>query len=125
MLAAALRADVADLDVYARVMTRTLAEALPRDMVTVERERTWSDRLAGRPGTVTLVSIHTATGDLELSARQDRAPKASIAYRVGEMVVARREVSVTEWVHLLAQELHARAEDSAAARAALARLLGG
>jgi len=125
MLAAALRADVADLEVYARVLIRALVDALPTDMVTVELERTWGDRLAGRPGAVSLLRIQTSSGDLELSSRPGRAPRATIAYRLRDEVVARRDVSVTEWALLLTHELRSRASDSAAVRAALARLLGG
>ncbi|MDQ1747343.1 MAG: hypothetical protein QOD07_1606, partial [Frankiaceae bacterium] len=47
-LAAALRADVTDLDVYARVLTSSLEAALPADMVGVDRDRSLADRLAGR-----------------------------------------------------------------------------
>lgn len=122
MLAAALRADLADLDVYARVLTRNLADALPPEMVTIERERSLSDRLTRRPGTVALVRVHTRAGVLELAARPG-SPRMSVAYQRGEAILARREVSVAEWVQLLAAELRSRAADSAAARDALARLL--
>jgi hypothetical protein len=50
MVAAALRQDAADVATYARVLTGTLADALPPGSVTVEHERTLADRLRGRDG---------------------------------------------------------------------------
>ena len=38
-LAAALRADAGDLDVYARVLTDSLVDALPDGVVRVDRDR--------------------------------------------------------------------------------------
>ena len=47
MITAALRADSADVAVYARVLTESLGDALPADCVTVDRaRRTMSDRRA-------------------------------------------------------------------------------
>ncbi|MFI2203377.1 nucleotidyl transferase AbiEii/AbiGii toxin family protein [Streptomyces sp. NPDC020192] len=48
LLTAALRGDAADLEVYARVLTGTLAKALPPGSVAVQRRRSMADRLAGR-----------------------------------------------------------------------------
>ena len=45
MVTAALRLDSADVAVYARVLTKSLSEALPPGYVTVERERSMSDRM--------------------------------------------------------------------------------
>src|SRR5436305_369729 len=50
LVAAALRADSADVAVYARVLTESLGDALPAGCVGVERVRSVSDRLHGRPG---------------------------------------------------------------------------
>src|SRR5438034_577391 len=45
-----LRADRADVASYARVLTGTLAAALPEGMVEVEQRRGLGDRVAGRGG---------------------------------------------------------------------------
>ena len=45
MVTAALRADSTDVAIYARVLTQSLGEALPSDFVTVDRERSVSDRM--------------------------------------------------------------------------------
>ena len=49
MVTAALRADSTDVAIYARVLAQSLGEALPADCVSVERERSMSDRMRGRP----------------------------------------------------------------------------
>jgi hypothetical protein len=123
-LAAALRADSADLDVYARVLTTSLSEALPEGMVTIERDRSLSDRMAGRPGTVRSLRVDTGEATLELGRGRGGVPVARVARAVRGVVISSKEVSIEQWVQLLADHLAARAKESAAARAALARLLG-
>lgn len=125
MLAAALRADLADLSAYAHVLTHTLAGALPAGMVAVERDRSLTDRLARRPGTVTLLQVHTHTGYLELTTQRGDLPEAHVVVTVLGTVVSRRHLTVAQWTHLLAEVLSARASESTAAREALSELLGG
>lgn len=125
MLAAALRADEADVEVFARVLAKAVVEALPASMVTVEHERSWADRMARRPASVSRVTVRTRWGDLELASPPGRTPTTAVAYRLHDAVVARRVVPVTEWALLLVEELRSRSTDSAAERAALERLLGG
>ena len=50
MVTAALRADSTDVAIYARVLTQLLGEALPSEFVTVDRDRSVSDRMRGRLG---------------------------------------------------------------------------
>ncbi|MGH3295308.1 MAG: hypothetical protein ACRDP7_26280, partial [Trebonia sp.] len=50
MVMAAFRLDSADAAIYAGALTNSLSEALPPGYVTVERERSVSDRMRGRPG---------------------------------------------------------------------------
>ena len=57
MVTAALRADSTDVAIYARVLTQSLGEALPSEFVTVDRDRTMSDRMRGRPGEVSKVAV--------------------------------------------------------------------
>jgi hypothetical protein len=123
-LAAALRADTADLDVYARVLTTSLAEALPEGMVTVEHDRSLGDRMAGRPGTVRSLRIEAGDATLELARGRGGVPIARVARAVRGVVISSKEVPVEEWVQALADHLASRAKESASARAALARLLG-
>ena len=70
LLAAALRQDSADLDVYAKVLSVNLVESLPQGAVQVERKRSMADRVAGREGTVT--GLDVSIGDARLNLRMDR-----------------------------------------------------
>lgn len=123
-IAAALRADTADLDVYANVLTTSLADALPEDLVTVERTRSMSDRMSGRPGAVRRIALHLGDWELTLSRHGRSSLVAHARQKVRGVVISNREVPVDEWVQLLASHLAQRARQSAEARAALGRLLG-
>jgi len=123
-IAAALRADTADLDIYANVLTTSLAEALPAEMVTVERSRSLGDRLAGRAGVVRRIEVHLGDWELALSRHGRGSVAAHARQKVRGVVISNREVAVDEWVQLLATGLARRAAESASARAALGRLLG-
>jgi hypothetical protein len=123
-LAAALRADSADLDVYARVLTTSLADALPAGMVEVQRDQSMRDRLAGRPGEVRTLRIGLGELSLELSRGKAGAPEARAARAVRGVIISSREITVDEWTRLLADQLAVIARDSAAARSALSKLLG-
>ena len=123
MVTAALRADATDVASLARVLTASLADALPAGVVEVERDRSLGDRLAGREGTVVAVRVTAEGRVLSLSAVRSR-PRAEVRQVVRDVVISRREVPVEEWLRLLAAELTAMAERDAAARRALASLLG-
>jgi hypothetical protein len=123
-IAAALRADTADLGVYARVLTTSLADALPPEMVTIERSRSMSDRLAGREGTVRAIRIGIGDWELSLSQGGGALPTAHARQKVRGVVLSSREIGIEEWVRLLASGLATQAQRSARARAALGRLLG-
>ena len=123
-LAAALRADAADLDVYARVLTTSLAEALPAGMVGIDRDRSLGDRLAGRPGTVRGIRILLGDWELTLTPGESGVPVAQARQKVRGVAISSREVTLDEWARLLAEGLAKRARASADASAALRRLLG-
>lgn len=123
-LAAELRADSADLDVYANVLASTLAEALPEGAVEVERERSLRDRLSGDPGEVTSIKVNAGDTVLELRPGSRGEVTARAVTIVRGVVISRRDISVAEWSQLLAEELAERARESATARSALAQLLG-
>ncbi|MBR7826844.1 hypothetical protein KDK95_11070 [Actinospica sp. MGRD01-02] len=123
LLAAALRQDSADLDVYAKVLSVNLVESLPQGAVQVERKRSMSDRMAGREGTVT--GLDVALGDVRLGLRMDRGrPVGEICKEVRGVVLSRRQVGIDEWIAALAQGIADTAASSARAREALQRYLG-
>ena len=124
LLAAALRQDSADLDVYAKVLSVNLVESLPQGAVQVERKRSMSDRMAGREGTVT--SLDVALGDTRLGLRIDRGrPVGEICKEVRGVVLSRQQVNLDEWIEALARGIAESAASSARAREALQRYLGG
>lgn len=124
LLAAALRQDSADLDVYAKVLSVNLVESLPPGAVQVERKRSMGDRMAGREGTVT--SLDVALGEVRLGLRMERGrPIGEICKEVRGVVLSRQQVNLDEWIAALAKGLADTAASSARAREALQRYLGG
>lgn len=122
MLAAALRQDSADLDVYARVLSVNLVESLPKDAVQVVRKRSLGDRAAGREGSV--VELDVALGDVRLALKTDRGRVVGeICKEVRGVVLSRQQVGLDEWIAALAQGLADEAASSARAREALQRWL--
>ncbi|MCX4458278.1 hypothetical protein OG585_37805 [Streptomyces sp. NBC_01340] len=124
LLTAALRRDAADLEVYARVLTGTLAEALPPGSVAVERKRGMADRLAGRGARVERVEVSLGEQRLVLNLAGGH-PKGEVCKEVRGVVLSRRPVPLDEWVRELAGAIAARAQSDARARAALERLVLG
>jgi hypothetical protein len=123
LVAAAIRADTADLDAYHRVLSATVSDLLPVGMVEVDRERTMKDRMSGREGRATSIRIRLGDRTLELVARHGSLV-ATVAREVRGVVISRQEISVAEWTQLLAQYLAKLAAESADARLALSKLLG-
>jgi hypothetical protein len=124
MVAAALRADTADVATYARVFTESLGEALPPGSVTVERERTMADRMRGRPGEVQRVTVRLGEQVMSLGVRRGR-PVAEICHEVRGVVLSRQQVQLDEWADALAKALVAHADENARAAQALRRLVTG
>ena len=129
LLAAALRADVGDLETYERVLVATLADSLPMGCVEVDRDRSLSDRLANRPGTIRAIRVTLGQQTLESSPSNGRTSSAPWpgAWHLGAQRrrhPLRKEVPLDEWSAALALALSEFARESAAARAALERLLG-
>lgn len=124
LVAAAIRSDTSDLDVYHRVLSATVSEMLPAGMVEVDRERSMKDRMAGREGRATSIRIRLGDRTLELVAQHGRLVATS-AREVRGVVISRQEVSVAEWTQQLAQYLAQLAAENADARLALSKLLGG
>ena len=81
MVTAALRMDSADVAVYTRVLTKSLSEALPPDYVTVERERSMSDRMRGRPGEISKVQVRLGDQLMTLAVRNGTVGRAPLVRR--------------------------------------------
>lgn len=124
LVAAALRADSADVAVYARVLTDSLGDSLPEGVVTVDRERSVSDRMRGRPGEVAKITVRLGDQMLTLAVRRGQ-PVAEICREVRGVVLSRRPVQVTEWAAELAKALVAYADQNAQAAQVLRRLVAG
>jgi hypothetical protein len=124
MVTAALRADSADVAVYARVLTQSLGDALPPDCVTVERERSMADRMRGRPGEVSRVTVRLGEQVLALGMQAGR-PAAEICREVRGVVLSRQPVALQEWVEELARALVSHAQQNAHAAQALRKLVAG
>jgi len=124
LVAAALRADSADVTVYARVLTDSLGDALPEGVVTVDRERSVSDRMRGRPGEVAKITVRLGDQRLTLAVQRGQ-PVAEICREVRGVVLSRRPVQVSEWAAELAKALVAYADQNAQAAQVLRRLVAG
>jgi hypothetical protein len=124
MVTAALRADSADVAIYARVLSKELGEALPSGYVTVDRKQTMSDRMRGRPGEITKIAVRL--GDLLMTlGLQHGQPVAEICREVRGVVLSRQVVSLPEWSASLASALVSHAEQNAQAAQVLRRLVAG
>jgi len=124
MVTAALRADSADVAIYARVLTESLGSALPPGCVTVDRERSVSDRMRGRPGQVSGVTVRLGERVLTLAVRSG-VPVAEVCTEVRGVVLSRQQVQLAAWVEELARALVAHAGENAEAARALRRLVEG
>jgi hypothetical protein len=121
--ALASSADFSDVAMFTRVFMRGIGDALPQGMVDVEHSRTLGDRVAGRPGTPVTLTITFPERRLVLRATRGW-PEAEVQQVVRGVVLSHRQADVDEWVRTLAAELTGLAARNAAARAALATLLG-
>jgi hypothetical protein len=124
LVTAALRADSADVAVYARVLTESLGQSLPAGCVTIERDRSVSDRMRGRPGTVSRITVRLGEQIMTLAVRAGQ-PSAEICREVRGVVLSRQPVPVHEWAAELARLLVGYAEQNAQAAEALRKLVTG
>ena len=124
MVTAALRMDSADVAIYARVLTKSLSEALPPEYVTVERERSMSDRMHNRPGEISKVVVRLGDQLMTLAVRNGK-PTAEICREVRGVVLSRQAVPLQQWAGELASALVVHAESNAQAAEALRRLVTG
>ena len=122
MVAAALRADSSDIAIYARVLTDSLGESLPAGTVTVDRDQSMSDRMRGRPGKVTKITVRLGEQVLTL-AIQRGMPVAEVCREVRGIVLSRQPVPIDQWAAELARALVGHAEQNAATAQALRKLI--
>ena len=124
MVTAALRLDSADVAVYTRVLTKSLSEALPADYVTVERERSMSDRMRGRPGEISRIAVRLGDQVMALTVKNGQ-PVGEICREVRGVVLSREIVPLQQWAGTLASALVAHADNNAKAAEALRRMVLG
>lgn len=124
LVTAALRADSADVTIYAQVLTESLGESLPPGCVTIERDRSVSDRMHGRPGKVTKITVRLGEQVMTLAVRAGQ-PNAEILREVRGVVLSRQPVPVSDWAAELARALVGYAEQNARTAEALRRLVTG
>ena len=124
-ITAALRADSADVALYARVLTESLGDALPPGCVQVDRARTMSDRMHGRPGEVRKITVRLGEKVLTLTVQPGRPPAAEICREVRGVVLSRQPAGLQEWVDDLARELVAQARQNAQTAEVLRKLVAG
>jgi len=124
LVTAALRADSADVAIYAQVLTESLSEALPPGTVSIDRKRSASDRMHGRPGEVSGIVVRLGDQVMTLSVSRGQ-PAAEICREVRGVVLSRTPVPLGEWTSALASALVAHAERNAEAALALRKLVAG
>jgi hypothetical protein len=122
-LAALVRRQAADLEVYAGFLFAALDGALPPDLLRVERRQSVRQRMRGQPGDVLGVAVRLGDRLFALRRREvGGATRASVAHEVGGIVLSTAEVSLPDWSNQLAQALYQLAADNAGAALALQRL---
>src|SRR5690242_15613132 len=104
MVTAALRMDSTDVAIYARVLSKSLSEALPAEYVTVERERSMSDRMRGRLGEISKVAVRLGDQLMTLAVKNGQ-PSAEICREVRGVVLSRQNVPLQQWAGALASAL--------------------
>jgi hypothetical protein len=124
MVTAALRADSADVAIYTRVLTKSLSEALPPEWVTVDWDRSMSDRMHGRPGQVSKITVRLGDRVMTLGVQRG-VPVAEVCREVRGVVLTRQPVELGVWADELARALVAHAQQNAEAAKALRRLVAG
>jgi hypothetical protein len=124
MVTAALRIDSTDAAIYARVLTKSLSEALPSGYVTIEHERSMADRMRGRAGEISKLMVRFGDQNMTLAIKNGQ-PAAEICREVRGVVLSRESVPLHQWAEALANALVTHAANNAQAAQALRRLVTG
>jgi hypothetical protein len=124
LIAASLRADTADLEIYARVLSTNLIETLPPGAVRLERKRSLADRAAGREGRVE--SVDVSLGDQRMTLRMEKhGPVGEVCKEVRGIVLSRQQVGLDVWIQTLSAAIAETARSNARAREVLQRFVLG
>lgn len=124
LIAASLRADTADLEIYARVLSGTLIETLPPGAVKLERKRSMADRAAGRAGKVE--SVEVTLGEQRMTLRLAKhGPVGEVCKEVRGIVLSRQQVGMDVWIETLSAAIAETARSNAKAREVLQRFVLG
>lgn len=106
-----------------RVLTTTLAGALPPAMVRVERRRTLVQRLTRRPGEPIGVSVTAGDKTLSFRSLDVGMTEATVSHTVRGVVLSTVTVPIPIWLDELAAVLTRATENDQATRIALERAL--
>ncbi|MBS2537779.1 hypothetical protein KGQ20_34000 [Catenulispora sp. NF23] len=124
LIAASLRADTADLEIYARVLSSNLIQTLPPGAVRLERKRSLSDRAAGREGRVETVDV--TLGEQRMTLRLGKhGPVGEVCKEVRGIVLSRQQVAMDIWIETLSAAIAETARSNARAREVLQRFVLG
>ncbi len=123
MIAAALRADAADVDLLVESLAAKLGTILPAGMLEVSSQRSMADRIAKRPGRTTSLLVTFPSRVLSFQINQRGGVDCQVNQVVRGVAISRRQATLAECLEALANEVAALAASSEAARAALARIL--
>jgi hypothetical protein len=119
LVAASLRADMADTRAFLGALAAKLEGALPA-LTHVERAR---DGLFKSTTHVESISIDLGTYRYSISTGNRGSWQASRAKIVGGIAIKTESLGVDAWIDALAQDLAIHAQSSSSARAALGRLI--
>lgn len=115
-------ANAADPAAVAEHLAEAAARVVPADALVVTRRRSLSDRVAGRPGTISELKLATPAETLRLA--EERGAWVGEAARVsGGVIISRRRMPVGEWLDAFAGRIAAIAAEAAQDQAAAARAL--
>jgi len=124
LIAASLRADTADLEIYARVLSSNLIETLPPGAVRLERKRSLADRAAGRDGRVE--SVDVTLGEQRMTLKLGKhGPVGEVCKEVRGIVLSRQQVAMDVWIQTLSAAIAETARSNARAREVLQRFVLG
>lgn len=124
VIAASLRQDTKDLEIYARVLSTSLTDTLPPGAVTLERKKSLADRAAGREGQV--VSVDVSLGDQRMTLRLEKhGPVGEVCKEVRGIVLSRQKVGLDVWIETLSAAIAETARSNARAREVLQRFVLG
>jgi hypothetical protein len=102
---------------------RALPAVVAAGVLTVDRSRSLGDRLAGRPGAITQLSLTEATETMSLRFEPGPRWMPEIARVYGGVIISRRTLTLGEWLTTFAGRIAALAADAAGDATAASRAL--